>query len=314
MPEPEPKPAEGEESPWCFYSTDGDVLGPIEKKHLEAIWRAGLFPADAVGFDPVKEDWSPLTEWFPGEIVTKKSEPAAAPAEKKFRPPPPEIAPLPPSRNHHGRPRKRSKQKVLKWQVLSILGFLVAILVGVSMFIRSETVMAERDRFKERSEALQVEIQKREEALERLSEASGEVLPPDQLKGRLALRATDGTLVPQQGVKVLLYNRRDLERYLEESLAGPAEGLDAAGAARKLVNQLPFPIATTTTDSGGHYEFRLQAPGEFILHTNVLQTPNGPMLWFLGLDSTKPPHTRIDFSESNRSTSLVPGLVVVPAR
>ncbi len=314
MPDPEPKPPEDDDSPWCFYSTDGDVLGPIERRHLEAIWRAGLFPSDAVGFDPAGEEWSPLADWFPGGIAEKKSEPAPPPSEKKFRPPPPEMAPLPPSRNHHGRPRKRSKKKILKWQVVSILAFLVAILVGVAMFMRADSVAAERDRFKERAESLQAKLREREEALERLSQATGEVLPPDQIQGRLVLRASDGTPVPQQGVKVLLYNRRDLERYLGESLRHSAEERDAAEVARHLVNHLPFPIATTTTDSKGGYEFRLQAPGEFVLHTNLLQTPAGPMLWFLGFDSAKPPHTRIDFLDTNRSTSLVPGLVVVPAR
>jgi hypothetical protein len=80
------------------------------------------------------------------------------------------------------------------------------------------------------------------------------------------------------------------------------------------VNHLPFPIATTTTDSKGQYEFRLQAAGDFVLHTNILATQSGPMVWFLGFDSSEPPYSRIDFNESNRSTSLVPGLVVVPAR
>jgi hypothetical protein len=115
-------------------------------------------------------------------------------------------------------------------------------------------------------------------------------------------------------VKVLLYNRRDLERYLGEILQNPSHSQDAAATARHLVNHLPFPIATTTTDSKGQYEFRLQAAGDFVLHTNILATQSGPMVWFLGFDSSEPPYSRIDFNESNRSTSLVPGLVVVPAR
>lgn len=314
MPDPEPKPADPDQSPWCFYSTDGDVLGPIERRHLETIWRSGQFPSDAVGFDPAKEIWTPLNDWFAGEVPKIKSETPAADAEKKFRLPPPEMAPLPPSRNHHGRPRKGSSQKILKWQVLSILALLVAVLVGVAMHVRTDAALAERDRFKERIESLEAQLQERTESLERLSENTGEVLSPDQVKGRLALSANDGSAVAQQGVKVLLYNRRDLERYLEQSLQNADVNSDAAQAAVDVVNNLPFPLATTTTDSKGNYEFRLQAPGEFVLHTNILQTPGGPMLWFLGFNSTEPPYTRIDFTDSNRSTSLVPGLIVVPAR
>ncbi|MFM8364285.1 MAG: hypothetical protein ACKOAS_03960 [Verrucomicrobiota bacterium] len=187
-------------------------------------------------------------------------------------------------------------------------------LVGVAMHVRTDAALSERDRFKQRIESLEAQLLERTESLERLSENTGEVLSPDQIKGRLLLRATDGTAIPQQGVKVLLYNRRDLERYLEESLQNADANLDAAQAAVDLVNKLPFPLATTTTDSKGNYEFRLQAPGEFVLHTNILQTPTGPMVWFLGFKSSEPPYTRIDFSEANRSTSLVPGLIVVPAR
>lgn len=314
MPETNPESSQKEQSPWCFYSTDGDVLGPIERRHLETIWRAGQFPSDSVGFDPAKESWAPLAEWFPGEISKMESKIPAAPAEKKFRLPPPEMAPLPPSRNHHGRPRKGSNQKVLKWQVISILAFLVALLVGVAMHVRAEAALSERERFKAQIESLETQLQERTESLERLSENTGEVLSPDQINGRLALRSSDGSAVPQQGVKVLLYNRRDLERYLEETLQNGDINSDAAQAAVDVVNNLPFPLATTTTDSKGNYEFRIQAPGEFVLHTNILQTPSGPMLWFLGFDSAEPPYTRIDFTDLNRSTSLVPGLIVVPAR
>jgi hypothetical protein len=309
MPDPESQPAPEESSPWCFYSTDGDVLGPIERRHLETIWRAGQFPEEVVGFDPATEEWSPLKEWFPGgEKVASDLD------EKKFRPPPPELAPLPPSRSHHGRKRKPGAQKVLRWQMATILIFLAAILACVAMAVRTNTAIADHERLAERVESLRTQLEESKESLERLSAATGEVLPPDEAKGRLTLRAPDGSEIPQAGVKVLLYNRRDIERYLDAELVSIPAGANADELARHLVNHLPFPVSTTTTDSKGEYEFRLQAPGDFVLHTNLLQTARGAMLWFLAFNSKEPPHTRIDFKESNRSTSLVPGLVVVPGR
>ena len=314
MSDPDSKSAAENESPWCFYSTDGDVLGPIERRHLETIWRAGQFPEDVVGFDPAKEVWCPLQEWFPGGKKVESDEAEKSLPEKKFRLPPPELAPLPPSRNQHGRSRKPGAKKILRWQMATILSILAAVLACVAMYVRANTAFAERDQLKVRVDTLRNDLQERTEALEKLSAASNEVLPPDELKGRLLLRAADGTEIPQAGVKVLLYNRRDIERHLDESLGKFPPGSDPAETIRHLVNHLPFPITTTTTDSHGFYDFRLQAPGEFVLHTNLLSTANGPMVWFLTLDSTKPPHTRIDFKESNRSTSLVPGLVFIPAR
>lgn len=301
------------ESPshWCFYSTDGDVLGPIERRHLETIWRAGQFPEETMGFDPADQSWRPLVDWFSALPKDLKSTLPKPTPDKKLPPPPPAMTPLPPG---SGRSRRGSDRKALKWQVVSIFAFLVAIMVGVVMFVRSSAVEAERNRFQERTEFLQSELAKRTESLERLSESTGEVLEPDFIKGRLLLRANDGTLVPQQGVKVLLYNRREIERHLEEALKKEESGSDDAKVAQNLVNTLPFPIATTTTDSKGAYEFRLQAAGDFVLHTNILANGSNPMLWFLGFNSTEPPYTRIDFTDSNRSTSLVPGLIVVPAR
>jgi hypothetical protein len=309
MAEPESQAAPDETSPWCFYSTDGDVLGPIERRHLETIWRAGQFPEEVVGYDPQAGEWTPLKDWFPGGEKL-----ASVFDEKKFLPPPPELAPLPPSRSHHGRKRKPGARHVLRWQMATILSILAALLACVAMFVRANTAFADRDRLAERVESLRSQLEEREEALERLSTATGEVLPPDEIKGRLVLRAPDGSEIPQAGVKVLLYNRRDIERYLDGELANIPEGANADDIARHLVNHLPFPVTTTTTDSKGDYDFRLQAPGEFVLHTNLLQTARGPQVWFLAFNSKEPPHTRIDFKASNRSTSLVPGLIVVPGR
>lgn len=308
MPDSESQPPDEHQSPWCFYSTDGDVLGPIERRHLETIWRAGQFPEDVVGYDPATEEWSPLKEWFPGG---EKLESAAE--EKRFRPPPPDLAPLPPSRSHHRR-KKPGARKVLRWQMVTILIALTALLACVAFYVRANTAFADRDRLAERVESLRADLDESKQALERLSTATGEVLPPDEVKGRLVLRAPDGVDIPQAGVKVLLYNRRDLERYLEGELANIPSGANPDAITRHLVNNLPFPVTTTTTDSKGEYAFRLQSPGEFVLHTNILQTPKGAMAWFLAFNSKEPPHTRIDFKESNRTTSLVPGLIVVPGR
>lgn len=306
---PESQAAPDETSPWCFYSTDGDVLGPIERRHLETIWRAGQFPEEVVGYDPEKAEWSSLKDWFPGG---EKLESAID--EKKFRPPPPELAPLPPSRSHHARKRKPGSRQVLRWQMATILTILAAVLACVAMFVRANTAFADRDRITERIDALRAELAESKESLERLSTATGEVLPPDEIKGRIFLRAPGGSEIPQVGVKVLLYNRRDLERYLDGELANIPPGANPDDIARHLVNRLPFPVNTTTTDSKGDYEFRMQSQGEFVLHTNILQTTRGAQVWFLAFNSEKPPHTRIDFKDSNRSTSLVPGLIVVPGR
>jgi len=324
MPEPDTStPSSPQDAAALFYSSDGSVLGPIQRRHLASLWDSGDLPPESLGFDPATKKWIPL-----GDLLSQPEPHTPAPEtslipprgtqgpprdSENFIPSVPELAPLPKSRrgNHSGPKHSRS---ILRWQIVWILTLLLAVLTTIALFFWANSAKDERNQLLVKIDALTESLAKKDAALEKLLTSSRDSLNPDEIQGRILVRNPTGLFNAQPGIKVLLYNRRDIEKHIDETLRALTHDPNPATAARTLVNSLPHPLSSTTTDSNGFYHFRLHTPGDFVLHSNILPASGDTLLWFLSFDSTQPPHTRIDFTESNTSTQLVPGLVITPAR
>jgi hypothetical protein len=289
------------------------------------MWEAGSLDAEALGFDPRAQKWIPLGELLAAikeNLVPTGNTIPPRPRRRgqkdpldvdKFIPPVKKLAPLPPERSgkHLG---VKHRNAIRRWQVLWILSVLVGVLVSLGLFFWANAAIDERNSLNVRIDTLNESLRQKNGEIERLRQCSRENLETDEIQGRVVLRSPGGGQVAQSGIKILLYNSQALERHLEQVLRHIPEGTRPEDAARGMVNGLPFPITTTTTDSNGFYHLRLQEPGEYILHTNIIPKSGDPLLWFLSFDSRQPGHARIDFTEGNLSARLVPGLVVTPAR
>jgi hypothetical protein len=279
----------------CYYHAAGEVLGPIEVSKLRSLWEAGDLPDDALGHDHLKDEWLPLDEFL------KRDAPPAA-----FKP----IHPANAALRRPSRPRSSSSMRLLRrWQVAWILTLLVGILAAIALHFRASHAVAGREARLVEIEELRARIADRDAVIERLRSASREILDPAEIQGRVFLRTKEGAIAPQPGMKVTLHPRRDVERHIESTLSGTPEN-----PAATLATTLPFPVATTTTDSNGFYHIRLPAPGEYILHTNMLPARGPSAIWFVSFDSTAKDHSRVDLTDANMTSNFTPGLVITPAR
>lgn len=284
--------------PICYYHAGGEVLGPVSIAKLRTLRDGGELPDDALAHDHAKDEWLPVDEFldaFPERLPAAPLKPIA-PGNAALRRP--------------SRPRSSSSMRLLRrWQVGWILTLLTGVLAAIALHFRASHAVSGRETLLVEIEELRKRVAQRDDVIERLRSASREILDPSEVQGRVVLRATDGSIAPQAGLKVTLHPRREVERHIDTTLRN-----DNANPAQALASTLPFPVASTTTDSNGFYHIRLPQPGEYILHTNILPAAGPSVIWFVSFDSTAKDHSRIDLTDANMTSNFTPGLVITPAK
>ncbi|MEI6073381.1 MAG: hypothetical protein WCS31_16455 [Verrucomicrobiae bacterium] len=144
-----------------------------------------------------------------------------------------------------------------------------------------------------------------------------EVAAADQVRGRIILRDATQKRVPLPGIQVRLYPRAEIEAHLSARYASIAEvdGNDPALLSLHFLKNIPSPIEVASTNSDGRFEFKIPAPGEYVIQTSIRSAKTGAMrLWFVAFDSRDPMNTAVDITESNAVQQFNPLLMLVDGR
>lgn len=208
--------------------------------------------------------------------------------------------------------RKRSRAIRVAWIAASAAMFLAGC-AWILAWTRSNEILQLRDRLS-RTDAANTVLQ---EKYHQVLFAAREVAASDLIRGRVIVRAASGKRVALPGIKVRLYTRAEIESRLAEGekSAGAAAGTGPDQVAAHYLKNLPNPIATSTSDSGGRFEMKIPSPGEYVIQTSIRSMKTGQMkLWFVSFDSRDPLNTPVDLTESNSARQFNPLLMVVEGR
>jgi len=297
------------------YHYDSQTFGPVPREHLARLWQTNSLPHDSFVFDSSKDAWEPASSFFGHlSVAYSCSEPKLpSPESPKIR------STFDPKHSFINSPKKDDRRKpeppkIRQWQTAFVAASLIAILGICGVYIWSARQLSGEGALKSRIISLEKELAERQATVERLHFSSRLNLAPNEIQGHFKTPAQDGGKTPQIGVKVLLFRKDDIQEYLDNWISKADPSTDPVSLSRDIVNGLPFPIASTTTDSEGFYRFELEESGEFVLHTNIVDPSATPLLWFLLFNSNDPHHGPIDFNESNISNNLTPNLAITPAR
>ena len=312
-----PEPVESpKESQSTFYHHNGSSFGPIPREHIARLWQTDSIPDDTLVFIADSSTWEPVTKVFSGLSKLQNLNPSAPKShprdriskETKEKPVFRRAEAFVDSDNHE-EAIAHSPQANL-WQKAFIISLLVfAAVIGAIFFWFSGT-FSEIESLRSRASNLQNLISEKDATIQRLRDSTRTQLEPNEIQGRFILNSTEA----KSGAKVALFRRAEIEKFLKEALSKTEPGADETAVALSITNNLPFPIASTATDSEGFYRLEIPEPGEFILHTNIVGTSSRTLVWFLSFSPDDPQHGPIHFTEKNASNLISPDLVILKAR
>jgi len=201
------------------------------------------------------------------------------------------------------------------------IAFLLALAAGAGILFLMSGKDAEIHTLKQQIASRDAALADKEKDYQKLSFAGREIAEKDVVRGRVIIRSENGLRTPQPKIKVCLYTRAAIDdhlaaRFQERSASPPATETHVQQAAF-FVRGLPMPMAVTTTDSSGRYEFQIPTPGEYVIYTSMSgPSPEGiaARVWMLAFDSRDPLNTAIDISEANAIRLFLPGMVPLLAR
>ena len=149
--------------------------------------------------------------------------------------------------------------------------------------------------------------------------AAREIAGPGLVRGSLILRNESGKRIAMPGIRIFLFPRAAIESHLA-ARAGLAEknpAADAAGKADFFTAGMPNPIASTTTDASGRFEFRVPEEGEYVLHARLNASSSRepmPRLWFVSFNSRDTINSAVDLGENNFVRQFLPSLMIANGR
>jgi hypothetical protein len=302
-----------------FYHTQGNSFGPIPREHLARLWLTGSIPAETLVFIATSGQWEPIESVFrglgpiqrlgefqpPGQ---ERPQPIRTP-ESAFRQAKADV-----SAEDNGPKAPSTPKTVRQWQTAFVGAVVLGCIAAAGSYFFAAPAGTELARRASEVQALKIQLAERDSAIERLKNARRTELSPNEIQGRFELPAGAGDSTAVAGVKVILHRRADIEKYLAEALAKVDPAAPAASLASSIVNNLPFPLASTATDSNGFYSLELPEAGDFVLHTNIVDPEGNAVMWFLAFNPSAPNHGPIDFKKSNAATRLAPGFIITNAR
>lgn len=166
---------------------------------------------------------------------------------------------------------------------------------------------------------LEEALAQKEKENQRLLFASREIAETGVVRGSVILRGESRKPVAMPGVQVFLFPRKTIVEYLERKTAegaGIPEEKNADGHAF-FTADLPAPLASTTTDANGRFEFPVPEPGEYVIHARINISEKGEpaaKIWFVGFNSQEALNTLVRITEANCVHQFVPSLMIVEGR
>lgn len=286
---------------------DGKVIGQYPPMQLVSLLdTGGILPTDLC-YSELLPAWTPVLEFIEKTGVEKFSR-ASAPSEEGSVEKAPSRAPS--SNRRQSRKRNNAKNTLIGGWMAFLLA--AAALVGSIFWILSQqTEITARDAEIVR---LRDEVGKKEKENQRLLFVSRELAEPGTVRGSLVMRNEAGKRIAIPGTEVRMFRRDVIEAHLDTRFT-EAAGLPAdqqRDAAQFLLLGLSAPLASTTTDASGRFEFPVPEPGEYVLISQIAAPT--PRLWFVSFDSRDPLNTLVEISEANAVQQLVRSLMIVQGR
>lgn len=302
-----------------FYHVNGHSFGPIPKAHLECLRQGGLLSDETFVFLEETSSWEPISSVIEsvGEVSNKpprlmKGKHGDAGLEK-FRSTE-EIEALDDPLDDSPEESADTKNRNSGWQVAFILTIFISALGFASVFFWAIPHFNEMKALRSLIGSLEKKISDRESTISDLKRLNRKILNSNEIQGRFEVVEPDGNQVAQVGSKIFLFRQSDIENFLNETIATSNPAAGPSAMAEKIVKNLPFPLASTATDSDGFYRIEIPEKGELVLHTNIISPPAEPKLWFIAFNPDDPRHAPINFTSSNTSPHIAPGFIISNAR
>lgn len=286
---------------------DGKVIGQYPPVQLVSLLdTGGILPTDLCYSEQLPA-WTPVLEFIEKTGVEKFSRAASTSEEG-----PAEKTPARASSSSRRPSRKRNNDSNIMiggWMAFLLAG---AALVGAVFWILSQqNEITARDTEIAR---LREEVGNKEKENQRLLFVSRELAEPGTVRGSLVMRNEAGKRIAIPGTEVRMFRRDVIETHLDArfSEASALSTDQQRDAAQFLLLGLPSPVASTTTDASGRFEFTVPEPGEYVLIAQIAAPT--PRLWFVSFDSRDPLNTLVEISEANAVQQLVRSLMIVQGR
>ena len=269
-------------------SRGGRLIGRYDPLELGSLLETGHLQHDDLCLDPKTNGLVPLQTYL-GSVETRDVSPgseAKAPAPDKA------------TARSKGlrRRRKRLHFHTLRWALIAA----IAIAVGTTCWaMMISTDVTNLQKYLDKADAENSELKKK---YQNVLFAARDVTTSDEIRGRVIIRNADQKRITPPGIKMRLFHRADMEAYLSARHAKIAEieGTDPNRLALHFLKNMPVPVEATATDSAGRFEFKIPAPGEYVIMTSIRTGKSGRMrLWFVAFDSRDPLNTPVDITESN---------------
>lgn len=284
---------------------NGKIIGQYPPEQLAALVDTGNFLESDICYSEGLPEWLPIGEFLKRTDVPKYSRTKSTPSS-------PGTSTR--SSRHERRGRQKSGPLIAGW-----IAFLLAIsaLAGAGFWIADlyERLASEGERVRQAEEKLA----EKEKEYQRMLFVAREISDPGIVRGSMILRNDSGKRVAMPGTQISLFPRKVVEQHLELRKSATEQipaGTNVDGIAFFLEG-MPQPLASTTTDASGRYEFSVPEPGEYVLSATVTSpTPNGQTrrLWFVGFNSNDPLNTVVDITETNGVQQFIPSLMIVEGR
>lgn len=166
---------------------------------------------------------------------------------------------------------------------------------------------------------LQKELLKRPKSGESAQETPQIPAERTRVVGQVAVRNEIGQKKPLPGFYVDLHEEKTIRDYLLSrslDLAAFKQSHDP-DIMNRVLREMPAPLLKTTTDSAGHFQFRLPAEGRYVAYSSMsVSGPDGPdiVLWFLSFATDDPLNLPVNISEENRAMRMEPEFLIQPGR
>lgn len=291
---------------------NGKIIGQFPPEQLASLMDSGHFFESDFCLAEGAGEWLPLPEFLksveaPRYSRAKSKDPGEVSAKSPVEP---------------GVPRSSRRSRKGRTQAPMLAGWIAFLLAasglaGASFWIAG--LYGEIAGMELRVQEAEKKLVEKEKEFQKMLFAAREIAEPGIVRGSMILRNQAGKRVAMPGVQVSLLRRKEIESHLDarhsEAKLLP-EGTNVDGITFFLTG-MPKPVATTTTDASGRYEFPVGEPGEYVVSAvSSESTPNGPTnrLWLVGFSTEDPLNTVVDLTESNGVQQLIPSLMIVEGR
>ncbi len=282
----------------------GKVIGQFPPEQLASLMDTGRFLESDLCSNEAFPEWTPMPEFLKKIEAPKYAR--AKDGESRS------------SEGHSGRRGHRSRRNVTPL-LAGWIAFLLALsaLVGSTFWIMGlYTSLAE---MQTKVEEMERKLAVKEKENQRLLFVSREIAEPGIVRGSLTLRNENGKKVAAPGIQIFLFPRKAIQNHLEEKSQEATrlpEG-SRVDASSFYAAGLPKPLASTTSDASGRFEFAVPEAGEYVLFTTMNFTVQGNQvsrIWFVSFNSQDPLNTLVEITETNYVQQFVPSLMIVEGR